>query len=269
MDALFNWNEFLTPYNQAVDELMVKLRSISDEYKRRGVHSPIEYIGGRVKQIGSILEKANRKNIPYEEIGEKIEDIAGVRIICTFVEDIAKVTELIRKRDGFDMKIIEERDYIKHSKPSGYQSYHILIKYRVMTADCPKDIWAEIQIRTLAMNFWATIEHSLKYKYHGNIPDDIRLRLKNSATAAGMLDREMSTIRHEITEAKREIIDKNELTDEIVKMIQSLYYVAKLEKVNELNREFIDIYQGCDMQKLTEFNNKLKAIAKFHKLEYI
>lgn len=269
MDIIVNWDEFLLPYSQAVDELVIKFNSILNEYTRQGAHSPIEQIEGRVKRIGSILEKANRKNIPYEEIGERIEDIAGIRIICRFVEDIEKVIELIRKRDGFDLKVMQERDYIKNSKASGYQSYHILIKYTVMSTNSPKEIWTEIQIRTLAMNFWATIEHSLKYKYNGNIPEDVKMRLKNSATAAYTLDREMSKIRDEITEAQKVILVKNDLVESIIKKIQSLYFVAKLEKVNELNREFIDIYQDCNLDKLSEFNEKLKMIAKIYKVEYI
>lgn len=269
MDIIINWDEFLIPYTQAVDELIIKLNSISNEYRKQGAHSPIEQIEGRVKRIGSILEKANRKNMPYEEIGERIEDIAGVRIICRFVEDIEKVIELIRKRDGFDMKIVREQDYIKNSKESGYQSYHMQIKYTVMATNGPRQVWAEIQIRTLAMNFWATIEHSLKYKYNGNIPDDVQLRLKNSAAAAYKLDREMSKIRDEITEAQKVIVVKNDLVESIIKKIQSLYFVAKLEKVNELNREFIDIYQDCNLEKLSDFNDKLKMIAKIYKVEYL
>lgn len=269
MDNIFDWDEFLLPYMQVVDELMVKFKSIDKEYKSAGRHSPIEQVEGRVKRIGSILEKANRKKIPYYEIENRIEDIAGIRIICRFAEDIDTIVNLLRKRDGFDMVIKEERDYVTNAKPSGYRSYHVLIKYSIMSLSKPKEVWAEIQIRTLAMNFWATIEHSLKYKYNGNIPEDVQMRLKNSAKAANALDKEMSTIRDEITEAQKIILVKNDLVDSIVKKIQRLYYVAKIEKVNELNREFIDIYEDCDIDKLTEFNNRLKTIAQIYKVEYI
>jgi len=270
MDYLINWDELLVIYKQVVDELMVKFKSISNEYARRGVHSPIEQVEGRVKRVGSIMEKANRKNIPYDEIIDKIEDIAGVRIICRFVEDIEKVIELLRRRDGYDLKIIEERDYISNSKPSGYQSYHILVKYTVMsTAAAPTEVWAEIQIRTLAMNFWATIEHSLKYKYNSKIPEKVQNRLKNSAAAASRLDHEMSKIRHEIIEAYEVILVKNDLVESITRKIQSLYFVAKLEKVNELNREFIDIYQDGNLDKLREFNEKVNTIARIYKVEYL
>jgi putative GTP pyrophosphokinase len=269
MDPLINWDEFLSPYKQTVDELVVKFDSVANEYRRQGIHSPIEQVSGRVKRIGSILEKANRKNVPYDEISEQIEDIAGIRIICKFAEDIGKVIEILKMRDGFDLKIMEERDYINKSKESGYQSYHVLIKYTLMATAGLKEVWAEIQIRTLAMNFWATIEHSLKYKYNGKIPENVRVRLKDSAAAASKLDREMSKIRNEITEAQDVILAKNDLVDEIQKKIHNLYFVAKLEKVNELNREFIDIYMDFDLGRLRKLNEKLKVIAQIYNVEYL
>lgn len=265
---IINWEEFLLPYSQAVNELVVKLKALSNECIKMHQHSPIEQVDGRVKRVGSILEKANRKNIPLDKISEKIEDIAGVRVICRFVEDIERVIELIRQREGFDMTLMQERDYIANRKASGYQSYHILIKYSVMTLSGAKEVWAEIQIRTLAMNFWATIEHSLKYKYNNEIPRDVQDRLYNSAEAAFALDREMSTIRGEITEAQKIIQVKNDLVDSIVKKIKSLYYVARMDKVNDLNREFIDLYQECNIEKLVEFDMKLNTMAKVYKVEF-
>ena len=113
------------------------------------------------------------------------------------MEDIYKVIDMIRMRDGRDMYIVQEKDYIKNKKPSGYQSYHIIIKYPLNTAFGYREVMAEIQIRTLAMNFWATAEHSLRYKYSGNIPDSIQDRLTNCADAAFHLDNEKSTIRGE------------------------------------------------------------------------
>ena len=116
------------------------------------------------------------------------------------VDDIEKVVELIRKRNDFE--IVEERNYISHKKASGYRSYHVVIRYPVQTIEGEKKILVEIQIRTLAMNFWATIEHSLNYKYKGQFPEDIRMRLQRAAEAAFRLDEEMSLIRGEIQEAQ-------------------------------------------------------------------
>ena len=138
------WREILDPYQLAVDELIVKFNHIIKEYRNAGAYSPIELVDGRVKKISSILEKAQKKNISLDEIQEKIDDIAGIRIICQFVEDIDKVVELIRNRNDMEIKL--EKDYIKHRKDSGYRSYHVIIYYTVQTLRGAKTIQAEIQI---------------------------------------------------------------------------------------------------------------------------
>ena len=120
--------------------------------------------------------------------------------MCQFVDDISTVSELIRQRK--DMRVVEERDYITHNKPSGYRSYHMIVEYPVETIQGKKVVLAEIQIRTLAMNFWASIEHSLNYKYKGMFPEEIKNRLQSAAEAAFRLDEEMSSIRSEIQEAQ-------------------------------------------------------------------
>lgn len=130
------------------------------------------------------------------------KDKAGLRIMCQFVEDIYQVVDLLRKRT--DINILEERDYVHNKKPSGYRSYHIIFEYPVQMLDGEKVILAEIQVRTLAMNFWATVEHSLNYKYKGEFPDDLKARLERSAEAAFHLDEEMSEIRDELQETKKQ-----------------------------------------------------------------
>lgn len=209
---MYHWDKFLAPYKQAVDELKIKFRGIRSQFELANTSSIIEFVTGRVKPVASILDKASRKNIPLDQLEEKMQDIAGLRIMCQFVDDINKVVELLRKRNDFE--IVEERDYINHKKKSGYRSYHIVIKYPVQTIHGEKNILVEIQIRTLAMNFWATIEHSLNYKYKGKIPDDIHERLQRAAEAAFLLDEEMSQIRGEILEAQAAFSRKNELNEE-------------------------------------------------------
>ncbi|MGG0844527.1 GTP pyrophosphokinase [Peribacillus simplex] len=196
-----SWDDFLAPYTQAVEELKVKLKGLRKQFERENIHSPIEFVTGRVKPIVSILDKASQKDIPIDKLGTEIQDIAGLRMMCQFVDDIEQVVELLRGRNDFE--IVEERNYISHKKASGYRSYHVVIRYPVQTIHGEKNILAEIQIRTLAMNFWATIEHSLNYKYKGIFPEDIQLRLKRAAEAAFLLDAEMSQIRTEIQEAQR------------------------------------------------------------------
>lgn len=194
------WIDFLTPYKQAVEELKVKLKGLRVQFERDQRHSPIEFVTGRVKPISSILDKAKHKKTPMDKLAE-MQDIAGLRIMCQFVDDIKQVVELLRKRNDFE--IVEERDYISHQKNSGYRSYHVVVAYPVQTINGEKKILVEIQIRTLAMNFWATIEHSLNYKYQGAFPEDIQLRLRRAAEAAFLLDEEMSKIRLEIKEAQQ------------------------------------------------------------------
>ncbi len=195
-----DWNHFLVPYQQAVDELKVKLRGMRKQFRDLNQHEPIEFVTGRVKPIDSIKEKMVRRKVQEDRLEQDMQDIAGLRIMCQFVEDIYQVVDLLRKRT--DMTILEERDYISNEKPSGYRSYHIVIEYPVQMVGGEKKILAEIQVRTLAMNFWATIEHSLNYKYQGDFPENLSQRLQRAAEAAFSLDKEMSEIREEIQEAQ-------------------------------------------------------------------
>ncbi|NMA90081.1 MAG: GTP pyrophosphokinase family protein [Amphibacillus sp.] len=200
MKERIDWTTFLVPYHQAVDELKVKLRGMRKQYEIEKQYSPIELVTGRVKPVASILSKAERKNIGLHEIKEKIQDIGGIRIVCQFVDDIYTIVDLLRARHDFE--IIEEKDYLKEKKSSGYRSYHLIIRYPVATIHGEQFVTVEIQIRTLAMNFWAINEHSLNYKYSGEIPKDIQMRLKKAAEAAFQLDEEMAKIREEVQEAQ-------------------------------------------------------------------
>lgn len=195
------WDKFLAPYQQAVEELKIKLKGIRKDYQLNRKYSPVEFVTARVKPVQSIIEKANTRNIPYDRLREEMYDIAGIRIMCQFVDDIEMICSQIRLRE--DMRVVEERDYVENTKESGYRSYHLIIEYRVESIGGPVHILAEIQIRTLAMNFWATIEHTLNYKYSGEYPPEIKRRLQNAAEAAYLLDQEMSEIREEIQDAQK------------------------------------------------------------------
>ncbi|WP_407893302.1 GTP pyrophosphokinase [Lacticaseibacillus sp. N501-2] len=196
-----DWDSFLMPYYQAVDELKIKFRGMRKQFQQANEHTPIEFVTGRVKPVDSIIEKQSRRYISDQLLEQDMQDIAGLRIMCQFVEDIYQVVDLLHKRT--DMKIVEERDYVTNVKPSGYRSYHVVIEYPVQLIHGEKKLLAEVQIRTMAMNFWATIEHSLNYKYQGEFPDDLKARLKRAAEASFMLDEEMSEIREEIQEAQQ------------------------------------------------------------------
>lgn len=149
------------------------------QFGASGTTSPIEFVTGRVKPLASIYDKSLEKGITFEpskQLASDLQDIAGLRIMCQFVDDISTVVNLIRQRD--DLKVVEEIDYITFSKPSGYRSYHMIVAYPVETIQGKIEVLAEIQIRTLAMNFWASIEHSMNYKYKGVFPEEIKIVCK-------------------------------------------------------------------------------------------
>mgnify|MGYP002604357580 CR=1 FL=1 len=258
------WRSILCPYELAVKELMVKFEHIIDEHKQNDLYSPIEQVSGRVKSLPSILEKMQRKHIPMEKMEEEIEDIAGIRIICQFEEDIDTVASIIRSRS--DMTIKSEKNYLKHIKQSGYRSYHLIIYYTVDTISGPKKLQAEIQIRTMAMNFWATAEHSLRYKYSGNIPQELQDRLHNCAEAAFHLDQEMSTIREEITNAQRLNEIRRKMTSNILDNIQKLHFMLNLEDMSAINKEFSDVWNSNDIDKLREFNERLNVLVEVYRI---
>ena len=258
------WKDILNPYELAVEELLVKFNHLIKEYQDRGMYSPMEQVCGRVKSISSILDKAQKKNIEVDKIEEQLDDIAGIRIICQFVEDIQKVVDMVRSRT--DMTIVQEKDYITNTKASGYRSYHIIIRYPLSTALGPKEVFAEIQIRTNAMNFWATAEHSLRYKYSGNIPQELQDRLHNCAEAAFHLDQEMSTIREEITNAQRLNEIRRKMTSNILDNIRKLHFMLSLEDMSAINKEFSDVWNSNDIDKLREFNERLNVLVEVYRI---
>ncbi|WP_300258369.1 GTP pyrophosphokinase [Clostridium sp.] len=255
--AIQNWKDFLTPYDQAVSELKVKLRSIRKEFRRKNEYSPIEFVTGRVKEVSSILEKANKYSIPVDRIQYEMEDIAGIRIMCQFVDDIDTVVNIIRNRK--DMQVLYEKDYVSNVKPSGYRSYHVVIKYPINMADGQKDILAEFQIRTLAMNFWATIEHSLNYKYKKNLPKDIQFKLKRAADAAFTLDEEMLEIKDEIKDAQTLFEVKSDIISSIMNSILNLISIGK---VAEASRYQISLNKLIEDGEVWELNNLLRAVQR-------
>ena len=261
------WRDLLDPYDLAVQELTAKFEHLRYEYKSRGLYCPIEQVTGRVKTISSILDKMQKKQLDITDLEERMEDIAGVRIICQFVEDIPKVVHMIRERR--DMEIVLEKDYIEHMRESGYRSYHIIIRYEVQTMNGPKSIQAEIQIRTMGMNLWSTIEHSLQYKYKHNIPDHIREKLLKSADAIVLLDREMSAVRDEIMDAQNSMQHQANLISEILNNIQNLYRLANQREISKIQEEFYEVYRENDLEKLERFHRQLDIIAEGYRAQGI
>ena len=238
-----------------------------DECKENDVYCPIEQVEGRVKSVSSILEKMQRKHIPMERMEEELEDIAGVRIICQFEEDIETVASLIQKRS--DMVIKSEKNYLKHIKQSGYRSYHLIIYYTVETLNGPRKLQAEIQIRTMAMDFWATIEHSLQYKYKGDMPPHVAERLTNAADAIILLDQEMSSVRDEIMDAQNSSQMQSNLVKDILNNIENLYRVSSEREITKIQTEFLRVFHTKDLKQLERFHRQLDIIAEGYRAQAV
>lgn len=255
-----DWGTFLLPYEQAVEELKVKFKTMRSELKKREEYAPIEFVTGRVKKISSILDKAKRLNVSMDQLETGIEDIAGIRIMCQFAEDIRRVAEYIRNRK--DLKVLFEKDYIINYKDSGYRSFHMIVEYPVQTALEQKIVLAEIQIRTLAMNFWATIEHSLNYKYRESLPEEMRERLKKAAEAAFVLDNEMSSIRQEILDAQKSFEDDSSLVAQALNAIHQLYFYHLVNEAIDAQRRFNELWEAKDLTSMKDLVDEVKALLK-------
>lgn len=247
------WDEVLAPYDHAVEELKVKFKNIRKEFLTKGEYSPIEFVTGRTKKIASIISKANRLNL--EDIEGEMEDIAGIRIMCQFVEDIYTIVELIQSRS--DMTVVYTKDYIENFKDSGYRSYHVIIKYPINSIAGSKEILCEIQIRTLAMNFWATIEHSLKYKYEHYIPENLAIRLRRAADAAFLLDQEMSEIREDIMKAQVMCQVKSITVRDVLNKIQELYNLGDTHKALVYQRRLDKIDTERDIAEILHLKKEI------------
>lgn len=261
------WRSILCPYELAVRELIVKFEHIISEHRENDLYSPIEQVSGRVKSVASILEKMQRKHIPMERMEEEVEDIAGIRIICQFEEDIETVASLIQNRS--DITIKSEKNYLKHVKQSGYRSLHLIIYYTVETLNGPRKLQAEIQIRTMAMDFWATIEHSLQYKYKGDMPPHVAERLTNAADAIILLDQEMSSVRNEIMDAQNSSQMQSNLVKDILNNIENLYRVSSEREVIKIQTEFLRVFHTKDLKQLERFHRQLDIIAEGYRAQAV
>ncbi|MDQ0971856.1 putative GTP pyrophosphokinase [Neobacillus niacini] len=194
---------FMMAYKFALDEMTTKINILKDEFNYIHDYNPIEHINSRLKSPESIFRKVQRKQCDFtlESIKTTIKDIAGIRITCSFISDIYEISGMITNQK--DIRIIEYKDYIKNPKPNGYQSLHMIVEIPIFMSDREEQIMVEIQIRTIAMDFWASLEHKIYYKYNKEIPQKMLDELKESADMAAHLDRKMEGIHKEIAKMKR------------------------------------------------------------------
>lgn len=193
---------FMMTYQFALNEMNTKINILRDEFHYIHDYNPIEHTSSRLKTAESLYKKVSRKNIDYTlpRISQEIKDIAGIRITCSFKSDIYQISEMICNQK--DVEMIEKKDYIKNPKPNGYQSLHLIVRIPVFMTDRVEKVFVEIQIRTIAMDFWASLEHKIFYKYNNAIPKRLSDELKAAAISANELDEKMEALHQEIGELK-------------------------------------------------------------------
>lgn len=197
-EQFHNFQECMMMYSCAIREVRTKFEVLSDHLTVAYRRNPIEMIKSRVKKPDSIIEKLNRKGfeISTESVMKNLNDVAGIRVICSFVNDIYEVANMIASQD--DVTVIEVKNYIENPKPNGYRSYHMIIEVPVFFANKKQNVKVEVQLRTIAMDFWASLEHSMKYKKNIAHQEEVSLELKKCADLIAETDLKMQTINESI-----------------------------------------------------------------------
>ena len=211
-EGVDSWNTIIFLYNSALKEVRTKVEILNDEFQQVHQYNPIEYIKSRIKAPESIVKKLKRYGYDssIDNMVNYINDIAGIRIVCSFTSDIYRLAEMIGKQN--DLTVISVKDYIRHPKESGYKSYHMLVTVPIFLSDRIIDTKVEIQIRTMAMDFWASLEHKLQYKK--NIPESqakfLKDELYDCAQQSAALDKRMQNIRNVIAESETKEEEKQD-----------------------------------------------------------
>ena len=197
-DQVDSWQEAMLVYHAALKQINTKLEILNDEFQHVHRYNPIEHIKSRIKTSESIVKKLRRYGYEstIENMVKYINDIAGIRVICSFTSDIYRIADMLRSQS--DVRVISVKDYIRHPKESGYKSYHMLVTVPVYLSDRIVDVKVEIQIRTVAMDFWASLEHKINYKFEGKAPEHIRRELVECAKMVSQLDARMLALNEEI-----------------------------------------------------------------------
>lgn len=203
-NQLDQWNSMMFLYDSALKEINTKIEILNNEFIHLHSHTPIEHIKSRLKTPDSIVKKLKRdgQEVTIDNMVDKLSDIAGIRIICSFMQDIYQIAEMISKQE--DITVLYVKDYIKQPKPNGYKSYHMVVTVPIYLVGGPVETKVEIQIRTVAMDFWASLEHKIYYKFEGNAPAYLQKELKACADMVDMLDAKMFSLNRSILEVGEE-----------------------------------------------------------------
>ena len=193
-----SWKEVILIYSSALKEIGTKLEILNDEFQHVHQYNPIEHIKSRIKTSESIVKKLKKHGYEstIDNMIKYINDIAGIRIICSFTTDIYRIAEMLERQS--DIKVLSIKDYIKRPKPSGYKSYHMIVSIPIYLSEKRVDAKVEIQIRTVAMDFWASLEHKINYKFDVNVPEYIKEELYACAKLVSELDANMLSFYDEV-----------------------------------------------------------------------
>lgn len=192
------FSRFMFSYKFGIDEITTKVAILQQEFQHLQRYNPIEHVASRLKTPESVLDKAVRRGLELRlgVIREQITDIAGVRVICSFTSDVYRVQEALVQQS--DLVVRKVKDYIEAPKPNGYRSLHTIVEVPVFLTSGPVSVPVEVQFRTVAMDFWASLEHKIHYKYDGAIPAELARSLLDTARTAAELDNEMERLHHEL-----------------------------------------------------------------------
>ena len=210
-DQVDQWRSVMFLYDSALKKVNTKIEILNNEFVSRYDYNPIEHIKSRLKTADSIVKKLKKDGyeVSIENMMERLSDIAGIRIICSFTSDIYQIAEMISSQG--DVTVLHVKDYIKNPKESGYKSYHMLVSVPIFLSDSVVDTKVEIQIRTIAMDFWASLEHKIYYKFEGNAPDYISRDLRECAKMVSELDEKMLQLNEAIQECILKESDRERL----------------------------------------------------------
>lgn len=216
------WEKMKLLYDSAIKEICTKLEILDNEFKLSRQNNPIEHISSRLKSRESIARKLRRKEreLTIANVMKYVNDVAGIRIICSFTSDIYRIADAIARQN--DINIITIKDYIKNPKDNGYMSYHMIVSIPIFLSDRVVDIKVEIQIRTIAMDFWASLEHKIYYRFDGNAPQSIRAELKECADIVSFLDEKMLSINDFVKHyAEMATVDEVLIDDDNIEVIHT------------------------------------------------
>ena len=202
-DDVDSWNTIILLYNSALKEIGTKLEILNDEFQHVHQYNPIEHIKSRIKTPESIVKKLKRRGfeVSVSNMVKHVNDIAGVRIICSFTSDIYRIADMLARQK--DIRVISIKDYIKNPKDSGYKSFHMIVSVPIFLSHETMETKVEIQIRTVAMDFWASLEHKINYKYDGTVPEHIKRELGDCAEMVSDLDAKMMSLNEEIKDSEK------------------------------------------------------------------